>query len=273
MVTRTATYTYTVGTEIRRMLTPIRLILYLLFCAYPFIYLAFAHRAYALSDWLDLFTFMLDVIPAVGFAIAAVVIYDVAFSETLNHRFLLYERIRMPLGRLLRIKLTANILLSFTAFVIPVLLCFIAAYQLIPHYGWIEFYPNTFGIADEAALNREMAARHTMGQLLVYGEWVYGIVYACWIGLNAALYSTFGFLLLLVIQRSFIALSLPFLLCMVGSFLMPDRRFYFFYSIFPFGYIQQPIWVLFVPFAFILFLCAALTLYIHIFKEKVNRLL
>jgi len=273
MVSQNAPYTYIVSVEIRRMLTPVRLILYMLFCAYPFVYLAFAHSAYSLSDWIDVFTFMLDVIPMVGFAIAAVAVYDVAFSETLNHRFLIYERIRMPLGKLLRIKLTANVVLSFAALAFPVLLCFIAAYIVIPHYDWIKVSPNTFGLVDEAARNQEQAARHTMNQLLVYGEWMYGIACAVWVGLNAALYATFGFLLLLVIQRSFIALSIPFLLYMVGSFLMPDRRFYFFDSVFPFNAVQQPMWVMFVPFGFILLCCAALTLYIYLFKEKVNRLL
>lgn len=180
----------------------------------------------------------------IGFAIAAVAVYDVAFSENLNHRFLIYERIRMPIGKLLRIKLAANVVLSFVALAVPVLLCFIVAYKIIPHYGWIEFFPNTFGPIDEAARNQEQAGRHTMNQLLVYGEWVYGIACAGWVGLNAALYATFGFLLLLVIQRSFIALSIPFLLYMVGSFLLPDRRFAFFDSAFPFDAAQQPMWLI-----------------------------
>ncbi len=273
MVNQPILYTYNVSTEIRRMLTPVRLILYVLFCAYPFVYLVFAHSSYSLSDWIDVFTFMLDVIPIIGFAIAAVAVYDVAFAENLNHRFLVYERIRMPLGKLLRIKLTANIVLSFTALAVPVLLCFIAAYIVIPHYGWIEFFPNTFGPMDAATRSQEQANRYTMNQLLVYGEWVYGIACAVWVGLNAALYATFGFLLLLVIQRSFIALSIPFLLYMVGSFLMPDRRFTFFDSVFPFNAVQQPIWVMFVPFSLVLLCCAALMLYIYLFEEKVNRLL
>ncbi|OWA36923.1 hypothetical protein B9G55_02265 [Saccharibacillus sp. O16] len=269
----TAGYRYTVLKEMRRMLTPLRIGIYLLCCAYPFVYLSIVQDDYSIRDGLELFTFLLDGLPAMVFAITAVAVCSGAFAEGLNHRFLIYERIRQPLGRLLRVKLTAHMLLTFIAFLLPMLLYFVVAYFLIPHYGWIKLAPYGMVLPQGMTLEQEQMERYTMTQLLEYGPWVYGIAYACWVSLNAAVYSALAFVLLLILNRSFIALALPFLLYTVGSFLVPDRRFYFFYSVFPFGSVQQPIWVLMVPFAFLLLLCTVGLLYVRTFSGRMSRLL
>ncbi|GEM_PF-3254623 len=268
----TAGYGYTVRTEMRRMLTPLRLMIYLLGCAYPFVYLAIVQDDYSFRDGLDLFTFLLDGLPAMIFAIAAVAVCTGTFAEGVNHRFLAYERIRMPLRTLLRVKLAANMLLTFIAFLLPMLLYFVVAYFIVPRYGWIKLDSYGMVLPKGMTPEQERIGRYTMTQLLEYGPWVYGIAYACWVSLNAVIYSALGFVLLLLVNRPFIALALPFLLYTVGSFLIPDRRFYFFYSVFPFGSIQQPIWVLTIPFALLLLLCTAGLLYIRGFGGRVSRL-
>lgn len=265
-------YGYTVLTEMRRMLTPLRIAIYLICCAYPFVYLAAVKDDYSIQDWLDLFSFLLDGLPAIGFAIAAAAVCGGASAEGFNHRFFAYERIRMPLRRLLQVKLKANMLLTFMAFTIFILLCFVAAYVVIPYFGWVKLEPFGTVLRSGMTPEQEQIGRYGMTQLLEYGPWVYGIAYSCWVGINAAVYAALAFGLLILLNRSFIALALPFLLYTVGSFLMPDRRLYFFYSVFPFGSIQQPIWVMTIPLIFILLICAALLLVIGKGHARLDRL-
>lgn len=246
----------------------------------PLIYFFIVHRSYEFSTSYDIFTFLLSGILELTFPILVALIYLGSFSLEIDERFLFYTRSRISIKNYLALKFSVNFFLCFSIFFLFTFSMFILAFYVLPHYEVIQA---GFANAETSffALNNLTAeaytlSHHTFTQLFAYGPLAYGIFYSIWVGLNAALYGSFGFLLLLVLNNRFFALALPYIFYLVGSFVLGAidlRIFRFHYSIFPFGFVQQPFWVPFVPFTFLVFICLLLFWYIKKNSESLDNLL
>lgn len=250
----------------------IRIIIPWLFVmASPVIYYFVVGDGYVFRDPLDIFTFLLEGVLIVVFPLLATLIYLPSFSAELKNRFIVYTRLRIPVEKLLFIKFMANAVLTFSAFFIFVFSMFLLSFYVFPSQEWVLFEPEVYGLT-ESTLIMDAYTRHTFTQLLAYGPFTYGLLYSFWVGVNAAIYTTIGFLLLLLIQNKFVAMSIPWLIYIVGSFILASsslRPFKLSDTIFPFAYTQQPIWTAVVPF---FALCCLCILFWIIIRKKFHTL-
>ncbi|WP_456364911.1 hypothetical protein [Priestia aryabhattai] len=109
----------------------------------------------------------------------------------------------------------------------------------------------------------------TFSQFLKYGDSTYFFAYAIWVTLNAIVYTTISFLLMLILRRTFIALSVPFLIYHIFNFvagILGVARYSPLSTIFPFNIEQQSLWTVLVPFAFLIIIC--LILYLVVIRNK-----
>lgn len=139
---------------------------------------------------------------------------------------------------------------------------FIFSFYIESFFGLVSYHPESYNL-NEITVIENTYKRHTFTQLLEYGSITYGLFYSSWVASNAAAYASLGFLLVLIIENKFLALSIPFLLYLLGSFVMGAfsiTKFRFADSVFPFNYIQQPIWTAFIPFLFLVVLCLILVI-------------
>ena len=196
----------------------------------------------------------------VVFPLLATLVYLPSFSEELKNRFIVYSRSRISIGKFLFIKFMANGVLTFIVFFAFTFSMFILSYYFLPSNGLVVLQPEAYGFTESTAII-DSYSRHTFTQLLEYGPLPYILVYSSWVGINAALYASIGFLLLLLINNKYVAMSVPTIIYFVGSFILvkPNLRpFRLADTIFPYMYTQQPIWTVFVPFIILSSLCVIL---------------
>ncbi|MDQ0157378.1 hypothetical protein [Robertmurraya andreesenii] len=261
---------YSIGREIKYKLRFSTILIWLVVICLPIIYYLVARKNYEFRDSLDVFSFMMEVV-ALFFPIVATLIYLPSFSEELKNRFLVYTRIRIPLKKLLFMKFLTNFILSFSFFFIFILFLFILSFHIFPSLGLAHLQPEAY-LLNEMTVKTDAYTRYTFTQLLEYGAFTYGLIYSFWVGLNAAIYASIGFLLLVLVPNKFIAMTFPTLIYLIGSYLLSVgnlRIFRFIDSIFPYSYIQQPIWTAIVP--FIVLSCLSLFLFLHI-RKNINQL-
>ncbi|WDM23111.1 hypothetical protein [Paenibacillus polymyxa] len=231
-------------------------------------------QSYSLRDKLDLFALVLSGTPDITFPLLAVLVYVAAFSEEVQNRFLVYTRMRRSLKETLHIKLIANIILSFSFFFSLIFITYIFVYYIDPYIVKTVFEPSSYGLTRDT-IDADAYSRHTFTQLLQYGSFVYGTVYALWVGLNGALYAAIAFYLVLIIHNRFLALSLPYITYIVASFTLNAlnlRDFRPTHTIFPFGYVQSPLWTVCIPFVILLVILAVLAVYVRKNLHKVSSL-
>lgn len=104
---------------------------------------------------------------------------------------------------------------------------------------------------------------------MAYGDLTYGLIYSLWVSVNALVYSTIAFMLLLVVDNPFIALSAPFLYYHIFNFItgvFATPWFSPLSTIFPFNIIEQPLWTVLVPFSLLLFIIIGL--YVFIIRNR-----
>lgn len=259
---------YSIGRDIKNSLKFSKtIILTIIFCL-PVIYYLTIRRSYEFRDSLDVFAFMLEVV-TIFFPILATLIYLPSFSEELKNRFLVYTRLRISIKRLFFIKFSTNFLLSFSFFFVFTFLLFILSFYIFPSIGAANLQPEAYSL-NEITVREDSYTRYTFSQILKYGSFTYGLVYSFWVGLNAAVYTSIGFLLLFLIPYKFIAMTVPTLIYLIGSYILSVsnlRPFRFIDSIFPYSYIQQPIWTAIIP--FIVLSCISLLLYFYI-RRNIN---
>lgn len=245
-----------------------KLLLIFALMLYPLVYLLIRKDQYVFSDELSVFSFMFEGVFSMIFVLAATFIYMLYFLKGLKNRFVFYERTRMTVRKILYVKLCVLFSSTFSIFFLLGIGYFIFSFYIVPSLEGIEFRPS----------NEPVTSRHTFTQLFQYGLSVYGLVYSAWIAIHAALFASLGFFFSLIISNGYVALSLPFLIYMIGAFLLPTldiklMPFWFVDSIFPFGYVQQPIWTAFVPFSGLLLVCILLFIYVNSRVERLDNLL
>ncbi|WP_089610611.1 hypothetical protein [Dehalobacterium formicoaceticum] len=266
---------YSIIKEIKNFLSLKRIFIWLLLMSWPFIYFMIQRNNYIFHGDYDVFTFMMEGIVILAFVPLAVLVYTGSFSQEIKNRFLVYTRLRIPLRKMLAIKFSANFLLTFSVFFIFVFSYFLFSFYIQPSLELVPYNLAEYNL-DEAKVIEGSYRQHTFSQLLEYGPFTYGFLYSCWVGLNAAVYASLGFFLVLILESQFLALSIPFLLYLLGSFVLGAAgiiRFRFVDAVFPFSYMQQPIWTAFVPLLFIILVCTVLCLYASKHLDRLNNVI
>lgn len=259
---------YLIFNEFKNAFPVKKVMLIVVLMLFPLIYFFIRKDQYVFPDELSIFTFMFEGVFSMVFVLAATFIYALHFSSEIKNRFIFYERTRMSIRKLLSIKLTVLNSSTFIVFFLLGIGSFIFSFYIAPSLELIDARP----------IDKPITSRHTFTQLFQYGPVVYGLLYSGWIALHAALFASLAFFFTLIMSNAYIALSLPFLIYMIGAFLLPSIDisfipFWFVDSIFPFGYVQQPIWTAFVPFIGLLFVCILLFVYVYIRAERLDNLL
>lgn len=266
-------HNYTIFDEIRSVCTPKWLLSCLVIMSLPMAYFLLRYSQYTFSSEYDVFTFFLDSFVPIVFVIFAVLVYTGMFAQEVSNRFIVYTRLRISLKKLLSIKFAANFTITFGVFFIFIFAYFVFAYYVEPIIGLVRYDPSFFAL-NGTTVEEYTVKQNTFSQLLAYGEIIYGFIYSLWVAINAALFATFAFLLVLLLDNSFVALSLPFGLYLVQSFFMGAFglvKYQFFQAVFPFNYMQLPIWTSLVPTAALFGVCLFLLGYL-ILTNRLERL-
>lgn len=220
---------------------------------------------YSLIDSLDFFELIMTAFLPLLFPLIVVIIYLVPFSNEITNNFLFYTRLRVSIHRYLAVKIIANSIMVFVILFSFSFIPFLFVFYLEPLFGFVNYEPENTGLS-ESELIKDTYKRLTFSQLIEYSSFAYGFLYSIWVGVNGVVYATLGFFALLLTKNKFVALSIPFLLYHLGSFIIAVVDFPMFLldaSIFPFNTVQFPISVVFIPFLFLLFCCCGLFIYIY----------
>jgi hypothetical protein len=213
---------------------------------------------------IEVFQEMISGIIPLLFPAIIIAIYLPTFLEEQRNNFIQYTRPRIPLNMYLLCKGIVNAVLTG-------LISFLLVFGSCVFVLYVE--PN-FDLVSYAFMDQNATVPdYTFSQFLSYGDLTYGLIYAIWVSINAILYSTFAFVLLLTLNNSFVALSAPFLYYHVFNFVsgvLGRPHFSPLSTIFPFNIIEQPLWTVLIPFVTLLIAILAVYLYsIHKREEWV----
>ncbi|BBW97131.1 ABC transporter permease [Geobacillus sp. FSL W8-0032] len=227
----------------------------------PSIQFALIKDGYVYYRQLDLFLRVNSNFVPLLFPIIMILVYAISFPSEQKNYFLPYVRIRTSLTTYFFGKLIANAILSFLIAFFIVFLPFVFCMYVEPHLGIVRLYPT----------DGNPIPHTTFEQLLVLGTLPYGILYSLWVGLNGMMYATMGLLLDMILEKAFVALSIPFIYYLLGNFIAQVLGYDQFsptYAIFPFSISQQPLWTAFVPFGV---LCLIVVILIVYLKERLHQ--
>ncbi len=233
----------------------------------PIIFAVSKSDEYMLFRPVDLFTLILENILPMLFPLIVVCIFLLNFSNEKKDHFLFYTRSRIPIKKYLKNKFWLNNFSVFTVIFLFVFIPFVFCFYIEPSLGLVKYYP----IESESDIST-----HTFSQFLSYGSLVYGVVYSLWVALNGVLYAAIAFFLLMTINNSFLALSLPFIFYHIVDFgiaILGFSKFSLTSTIFPFNIVQQPLWTVIVPFFFLALILLCLYIYIRKNFYKLDALL
>jgi hypothetical protein len=246
-------------TELKRAITKTNILLWVsIIVLLPTISFLTMTKGYVFYDSIELFHSIISVIIPLLFPVLTIIIYLPNFLHEQKNNFISYARTRIPLQTYLLSKGLINVF--FTSFItfFMIFLSFIFALYVEPKIGIIQY--------NNVTLNQSEV---TFSQLLSTGVIPYIFVYSLWVSMNAIVYSSIAFILLLIIRSHFIALSVPFLFYHVFNFIsgvLGEPRFSPISTIFPFNIEQQPLWTVLVPFTF-LFLSLIILLLVAMRKK------
>ncbi|MED4170589.1 ABC transporter permease [Priestia megaterium] len=197
------------------------------------------------------------------FPVLAIIIYLPIFRKEQKDNFITYTRPRVSLSSYILSKGIINAV--FTGLIIFLMLLF--------SYVFVQFIePNSFNMVQYfKPSENNQPSNVTFSQLLKYGDFIYFLAYSIWVTLNAIVYTTISFLLMLIMRRTFIALSVPFLIYHIFNFIagiLGVARFSPLSTIFPFNIEQQSLWTVLVPFALLLLILLFLFFRVICNKEE-----
>jgi hypothetical protein len=198
---------------------------------------------YVFYRQLDLFLRMNSGFIAILFPILIVLINPLNFVKEQKNQFIQYTRTRISLPNYILAKLISNGILTFSIAFLMVFIPFIFSMYIEPLFGFVQLYPT----------EGSPIPHTTFEQFLPLGTLVYGLIYSTWIGINGALYGTIILLLVILIDRDFIALSITFIVYMIFNFmaqLFDFDKFSPMATLFPFTISQQQLWTVLIPFTF-----------------------
>lgn len=213
----------------------------------------FIIQDYELRYWLDLFTLIIKNSMLIVFAIVAVLVYVAPFSNEVNHRFLIYTRMRRNINETIRKRWITNFIRTTLFLFFVMFSIFLITRYVEPSLGIANYNLEGYGLSPETVAE-DQYTRYAFTQLLRYGDMFYGFFYSLWVAINGALYASIAFFLVLLIRNRFLALSFPFILYLIGTFAFNSlelEKYSFLHSIFPFYRVQNSIGYAFIPFLII----------------------
>ncbi|PKU50961.1 ABC transporter permease [Lysinibacillus fusiformis] len=235
-----------IGVEFKQILTFNRVLTWFLIIILPvWIQYLIIHEGYYFTDNIDLYGRLLNGIGAMIFPILVLFVFADTIIHERNNNYLTYTKIRIDFNIYLNAKIIVNALLSFGVSFLYAFLPFLFAQYINPQFAFIT------NIGDSG----NMPGTVTFDQLLVYGPFMYGFIYSLWVGINGVLYATLPLILCLILDNSFVALSIPFVWYQAMSFVsavLGISKFAPLYTVFPYSIMQQDLWTVFVPFMFLL---------------------
>lgn len=190
------------------------------------------------------------------FPAIAISIYLPSFLQEKKNNFISYTRTRIPLSTYLLSKGLINACLTGLVIFLLIFIPFVFVVYLEPNIGIIHYTP-----IDKNAIVPD----YTFSQLLSHGDLIYGLVYSLWVSINAVVYATIAFMLLLTSNNPFVALSIPFLFYHILNFLtgvLGVAMFSPLSTIFPFNIVEQPLWTVLVPFLLLLIILIGLLIFV-----------
>lgn len=233
----------------------------LLILALPTIQFLLIKDNYVFYRQLDLFLRLNSNFVPLLFPILVVLVNTIHFVGEQKNSFIQYTRVRIPLSTYLFGKLLTNAILSFTIAFLITFIPFVFSMYIEPFLGIVTIYPP----------DGNPIPFTTFEQLLSLGTLPYGIIYSLWVGLNGMMYGTIALLLVMILDKPFIALSIPFIYYLLTDFVMQVLGFDKFSpsnTIFPFSISQQLLWTVFIPFAILCIAIIILGLYL---KENMHK--
>jgi hypothetical protein len=213
----------------------------------------------------DTYIILLREIIPLFFPAIVVIICIPSFLGELRHNFIMYTRTRVPIQIYLFSKAIVYMVVTGIVVFLLLFLPFLFITYIEPKLGIIQY-------TQDVSMMRDV--RVTFFYFMKYGTLVYALVYSSWVTVNAMIYSTIAFVLLLLLDNAYLALSLPFIYYNVGNFVTAVLGLEIFspaITIFPFNIGEQPLWTVLVPFAVLVVIL--LVLLLLLVKNKRERLL
>ncbi|WML27386.1 ABC transporter permease [Neobacillus sp. OS1-33] len=233
--------------ELKRCITSINLLIWaIIIILIPAISFFQYKDGYMFYNQIELFQSIVSGIIPLLFPVIVIFIFLQTFIQELKNNYITYVQPRIPKNVYLLSKGITNALLTALVTFMMIFIPFIFAVYIEPKLGIVKYAPSSFfqGSSDV-----------TFSQFLFLGKMSYGVIYSLWVTINAVVYSTISFSLLLLIKSRFIALSAPFLFYHIFNFIagvLGVARFSPISTVFPFNIEQQPLWTVLIPFLVLL---------------------
>ncbi|NWN86892.1 MAG: hypothetical protein HLX47_13575 [Staphylococcus sp.] len=260
--------------ELKLNVTKRLIIFFVLLNLFPYVLFFIQKDSYAFIDELDTFAFIFDGIMVVLFIFFVVFLYLGEFYSLLNHRFIVYQRTRASIKKILLACMFSNIVITFIVFFTLVLHVFIFCFYIQPKLEFVEFFPEIHSLTTSQELLEFNIQRYTFTQLLEYNPLIFGIVFSFWVGLMASSYATIGFFSVLIFNNKLIGMSFPILFYIIGSFLFNLlailEPFGMANAVFPFSSSQYPIPIILLN--LLLYTIINVCLYVYTFKIKLFKM-
>jgi len=233
--------------ELTQAMTKQNMFLYLsIILLIPCIQFALVYDSYQFFTPEEVFEESVSILPAMLFPVLAILVYIPSFISEYKNNFLTYTRTRVHLKDYLMAKGIVNALLSGVVLFLMIFITYLFVRFIEPLVGLVQYTPISESTIEPS---------NTFSFLIGYSPLLYALIYALWVGLNAALYSTLAYFLILSINNIFVAISIPFVGYHVFNFvtgILQMPQFSPLSTIFPFNITAQPIWTIFIPFLILL---------------------
>ncbi|WP_083412276.1 hypothetical protein [Exiguobacterium sp. KRL4] len=227
-----------IWTELKRSMTRRTLCMALLLPLIILLQFNQVRTGYVFLTWQGVFEESAGTIIAVAFPLLCCVLYLPTVAREIDHQFIRYARTRVSLKDYLIAKGVVNALITFTVFFVTMLGWMLFLRFVEPSLHWMTYEQGPESLT-------------TFTQVFTT-DGMYMLAYAGWIGLNAMVYATIAYLLLVLSGNLFLAVGLPFLFYHLLNFatgLLSAPQFSPISTIFPFNIIAMPLWTIFVPFS------------------------
>jgi hypothetical protein len=227
--------------------------------AFPVTYGYLVREEYRLEDKLDLFTLMFENYVPLLFPILIAALYLPRLADEFSNGFVTAVRTRVHVGRYLISRMGSAAIVAFLTFFTTILIGWIVVAYIDPLlWSSTAYHPSGPGETPNPP-----ESRFTYSQIYELSPLLMVVTWASWVGINAALYSILGVLVLMLVQNRFLALAIPSVIFLIGNLataLLGLEEFGPLNMVFPFSISQQPIWHSFVPFGVTVLACIALWL-------------
>lgn len=209
---------------------------------------------YIYHQRIELFQSLFSTFIPLLFPVITIIIYLPNFLYEQKNNIISYTKPRVSLRIYILSKGLINAFLTGFITFLMVFISFIFARYIEPNLGIIDYFP----------MPTDVSQYFTFSQILSVGDFTYGSVYSLWVSINAIVYSTIAYILMLLVRSNLIALSVPFVFYHVFNYVsgvLQVPQFSPISTIFPFNIEQKPLWTILVPFSFLLISLIGLLLF------------